>query len=259
MKQKEPRILIDSSSPQERRSFLRKLAGVVAGTAALGGFTNLFAKKTYSGTELSAFASPEPYLGSISMVGFNYAPRGWALCFGQLIAISQNTALYSLLGSRFGGDDRTVFRIPDLRGRVPMGFGDGPGLTPRVLGQMPGTEIHTLTMQQMPVHDHTTTFTPPVYSASGVVTPGAFSGRGGTASNDPINNFPAPAPAGTNIYNSSSNQVMGESPVTVEISEGIGGSVTVNNSGGSSPFSITQPSTCVNFIIATEGIFPPRN
>ncbi|OGU37229.1 MAG: hypothetical protein A2068_11145 [Ignavibacteria bacterium GWB2_35_6b] len=192
------------------------------------------------------------------MVGFNWAPNQWALCYGQQMSLNQYTALYSLLGSQFGGDDRTYFNLPDLRGRSPIGQGQGPGLTNRIFGKMSGSETAQLTVLNMPVHNHTATVTDPVYSGTGSVTPNAFSGRGGTASNDPISNFPAPAPTGTNIYNSTSSGVMGSSPVTVTVSKTTAGTVTIGNNGGGQPFSIMQPLTCVNFIIALEGIYPSR-
>ena len=86
--------------------------------------------------------SADPFLGEIMMVGFNFAPRGWATCDGQLLPIAQNSALFSLLGTTYGGDGRTTFGLPDLRGRVPVHPGSGPGLTPRTLGQRGGVETH---------------------------------------------------------------------------------------------------------------------
>jgi microcystin-dependent protein len=86
--------------------------------------------------------SGDPLLGEIMMVGFNFAPRGWAFCDGQLLAISSNTALFSLLGTTYGGDGRTTFALPDLRGRVPLHKGNGPGLSSRTLGERGGVETH---------------------------------------------------------------------------------------------------------------------
>ena len=92
----------------------------------------------------------DPYIGEIMTVGFNFAPRGWSLCHGQLLPISQNTALFSLLGTTYGGDGRTTFGLPDLRGRVALGEGDGPGLTPRPWGQKAGQE----SISKVPPHSH---------------------------------------------------------------------------------------------------------
>lgn len=96
----------------------------------------------------------EPYIGQIILFGGNFAPRGWAQCDGSLIAIAQNTALFSILGTTYGGDGITTFALPDLRGRAPIHYGNGPGLTPRALGEAAGTETVTLTVNQMPAHTH---------------------------------------------------------------------------------------------------------
>ncbi|MEJ0015854.1 MAG: tail fiber protein [Acetobacteraceae bacterium] len=96
----------------------------------------------------------EPYLGQIEIFGFGYPPRGWALCAGQLMSIAQNQALFSLLGTAFGGDGITTFALPDLRGRTPIGQGNGPGLTPREVGASIGEETHALTVDETPYHSH---------------------------------------------------------------------------------------------------------
>ena len=96
----------------------------------------------------------EPFIGEIRIFGFNFAPRGWALCDGQLLPISQNSALFSLLGTIYGGDGRTTFALPDLRGRAALHEGTGPGLSPRQLGQRSGSETNTLTVNQLPPHTH---------------------------------------------------------------------------------------------------------
>src|SRR5215510_14547912 len=99
----------------------------------------------------------EPFLGEIIMFGGNFAPRGWAKCQGQLMSISQNSALFSILGTTFGGDGVTTFGIPDLRGRSPLGDGTGPGLAPMVLGEIAGVESKTLLTTNMPAHNHAVT------------------------------------------------------------------------------------------------------
>lgn len=96
----------------------------------------------------------EPFIGEVRMVGFNFAPRGWAFCDGQLLPIAQNSALFSLLGTNFGGDGRTTFGVPDLRSRMAMGAGHGPGLTDRRLGERGGASLHWLSQAEMPAHDH---------------------------------------------------------------------------------------------------------
>jgi microcystin-dependent protein len=100
--------------------------------------------------------SDEPFVGEIKMVGFNFAPRGWALCDGQLLPIAQNTALFSLLGTKYGGDGQTTFGLPDLRGRVPLHAGQGAGLSLRQLGEVGGQESVTLAGREVPMHTHPT-------------------------------------------------------------------------------------------------------
>src|SRR6478672_10112699 len=97
----------------------------------------------------------EPFLAEIIMFAGNFAPRGWAFCQGQILSIAQNTALFSLLGTTYGGNGQTTFALPDLRGRVPVGTGQGPGLSNYDLGQVSGSESVTLTVSQMPAHNHT--------------------------------------------------------------------------------------------------------
>lgn len=97
----------------------------------------------------------EPFIGEIKIVGFNFPPRGWATCDGQLLPISQNTALFSLLGTTYGGDGRTTFALPDLRGRSATHVGAGPGLSTMNWGERGGTETHNITTNQMPSHSHT--------------------------------------------------------------------------------------------------------
>jgi microcystin-dependent protein len=163
----------------------------------------------------------------IIIVPYNFSPRGWAFCNGQILPIAQNTALFSLLGTTFGGNGQTTFALPDLRGRVANSSGQGPGLSSYDLGQVGGTESETLTINQMPMHNHP-------------VAPLAFSGDGDATS--PAGAFPAKNGA----YNSTSdNTLMGVTPSGL--------------AGGSQPFSLLQPYLTLNFCIALEGIFPSRN
>lgn len=118
----------------------------------------------------------EPFLGELRLVGFNFAPRGWALCNGQVLTISSNTALFSLLGTTYGGDGRTTFALPDLRGRAPLHAGNGPGLTPRQLGEQGGVESVTLTAQQIPddIHPGADQVTNRASSATGLAHGGLY-------------------------------------------------------------------------------------
>jgi microcystin-dependent protein len=172
----------------------------------------------------------EPFIGQIQLVGFNFAPRGWAFCNGQLLPISQNTALFSLLGTTYGGDGETTFALPDLRGRVPVhsGSSSGPGLSPRPLGQRSGQETVTLNTTQIPAHAHT--FSAPVSSDSGETdTP-----EGGV-----------PAVASEDIY--------------AESTDSVGLASTTGNTGGGQGHNNMQPYLVVNFCIALTGIFPSQN
>ena len=170
----------------------------------------------------------EPFIGQIMMVGFNYAPQGWALCNGQLLSIAQNTALFSLLGTFYGGNGTTTFGLPDLRGRMPIHQGQGPGLSNHPIGQASGQETVTLLSSQMPQHTHVVN---------------AQSGPGN--STNPANNFPAASSARDNIYSNSANTTMNAQ--------------TDAPSGGSQPHDNMSPYLTINFIIATEGIYPPRS
>src|SRR6478736_5724856 len=117
----------------------------------------------------------DPFVGEIRLFAGTFAPKGWAFCNGQLMSISQNTALFSLLGTTYGGDGKTTFALPDLQGRLPMHFGQGPGLSNRDLGEKAGSETVALTTSQMPLHGHTVSY-----------------GAGSAADNpNPIGRYPA--------------------------------------------------------------------
>jgi microcystin-dependent protein len=172
----------------------------------------------------------EPYVGEIRMFAGNFAPRGWALCEGQLLDVSSNDALFSLLGTIYGGDGRTTFGLPDMRGRVPLHAGstNGPGLSPRRLGEKGGTEDETLTVQELPSHTH-----PMRASTSLGNTPG------------PAKRVPATATSFEAYINEAPTQALAPDAITA-----VGGSRSHTN---------LQPSVCVYFIIALVGIYPSRN
>jgi microcystin-dependent protein len=183
----------------------------------------------------------DPILGTIIIFAGNFAPRGWALCAGQLLSISQNSALFSILGTTYGGDGVQTFALPDLRGRAPIGQGQGPGLSNYVLGEKVGTENTTLNINQMPMHTHVATTAMKVSSQQGdQVTPVAASSI--SAVKD-INGDPA----------------KGFSSQTPDI--GLTNAITNTNgmAGGSQPFSLLQPVLCINYIIALQGVYPSRN
>lgn len=161
------------------------------------------------------------------MFAGNFAPRGWAFCDGQLLAVSQNDALFSLLGTIYGGDGRTTFGLPDLRGRVPIHPGTGPGLSPRRLGAKSGSENETLTVNQLPSHTHG-----PIRASQGSAT-----------DRTPAGNVSAEGAA--RIYRAPG--------ATVSMS-----SAAVSKVGGSRSHSNLMPFLCINFIMALFGIYPSR-
>ncbi|WP_206607780.1 phage tail protein [Ferruginivarius sediminum] len=189
-------------------------------------------------------------MATIMMFGGNFAPRTWAFCHGQLIAVSANSALFSLLATQYGGDGQTTFALPDLRGRVPVGAGNGAGTTPRAPGQMWGVETQTLTVAEMPPHNH------PAQLSNAAAQIQASGDAADT--DDPAGNVLAKTnvPDGlqknpANAYTSSGSETMAPAPVT--------GSVAVGNAGAGMPFNIMQPSTCTHFIICQTGIYPSRS
>lgn len=178
---------------------------------------------------LSGFSQQEGFLGEVKMFAGNYAPRGWAFCEGQLLAISSNTALFSVLGTMYGGDGRTTFALPDLRGRIPMGMGNGPGLTSRNFqGAKFGTETNTLTELNLPSHNHSI----------------LASTEAGTTSNPTgavlahTNNF-------DNEYTTTSNTTMNAN--------------MVGNKGSNQAVNNIQPVLTIRYIICTQGVFPVRD
>ena len=181
----------------------------------------------------------EGFIGEIRMFGGNFAPRTWALCEGQLLAISSNTALFSILGTTYGGDGRTSFALPDLRGRAAMGNKNGPGLTPRQLGQKSGQEVVQLNLLQIPSHNHASAVTVKV----------------GT-NTDPANLTDGAghvlASAGANVYNA-------EAAEDGEDLGGVTATSEVGFTGGSQVHNNLQPYQVVNYIIALQGTYPSRS
>lgn len=163
----------------------------------------------------------EGYIAQIILFAGNFAPRGWAFCHGQILSIAQNTALFSLLGTTYGGNGSTTFALPDLRGRTPIGAGQGPGLSNRILGEMAGDEAEALTLAQIPAHGH------PTPAASGEQT---------------TNRATNGAPARGGVYG-----------VADTVGPGTG------SAGGSQPHNNMQPYLGLNYIICLEGIYPSRN
>ncbi|MBU8895692.1 phage tail protein [Corallococcus sp. H22C18031201] len=175
----------------------------------------------------------DPFIGEIRMFGGNFAPRGWAFCNGQLLSIAQNSALFSILGITYGGNGQTTFALPDLRGRSPMQWGQGPGLSPRTLGEQGGTETVTLVANQMPAHTHSLVAS--VTQADAANPEGMFNAiQVDSSTQQPVN-----------MYNATAGTTM--SPQAIGIA------------GGSQPHNNMAPYLCVSFIIALQGVYPSRN
>jgi microcystin-dependent protein len=168
----------------------------------------------------------EFYIGTLHLFGFNFAPRGWAKCDGQILSIAQNTALFSLLGTTYGGNGQTTFALPDLRGRVPLHHGQGPGLASRTMGEVGGVENVSLLPTQMPAHSHSVN----------------ASSSDGTRKN-PSGALPAGTPGST--YDTTADVVMAANMVGV--------------AGGGQPHQNLQPYLVLNWCICLEGVFPSRN
>jgi microcystin-dependent protein len=200
----------------DRRTFLGRMAAFVAATAWFGRAPDAHA----------ATQGTEPFVGEIMLVSWNYPPKGWAFCNGQLLSISQNQALFSLLGTTYGGNGVTTFALPDLRGRVPVHFGQGPGLSSRSLGERAGETAHTLTPQEVPIHGHG------IQASSGIAT-----------SVLPAGMFPARNAASLPQYALASGDVA--------MAAGM-----VGTTGGGQPHENAQPFLVINFAIALVGVFP---
>lgn len=177
-------------------------------------------------TTSTSFAN-QPFIGEVAWVPYNFAPRGWAFCDGQLLPVNNHQALFSLLGTIYGGDGRTTFALPDVRSRVIIHEGQGPGLSQRNLGSKSGQEEVTLTTAQLPSHTHR-------QKAS----------NGAPSSTSPENNVLA-SPSRTKLYASSANVNMSAD--------------NVKNSGGGNAHNNMQPYTTLNCIIALNGLYPSRN
>ena len=169
----------------------------------------------------------EPYVGEIKMFAGNFAPRGWAMCDGQLLAVSQNDALFSLIGTIYGGDGRTTFALPDLRGRLPIHAGQGPGLSDRRLGSKAGAENVTLNTSELPSHSH------PMKASENLAS--------------------SPNPAGNVLAQTTTLDLYLDTTPDTPLANS---SITATGGGGS--HTNLMPFLCINFIISLVGIYPSR-
>ncbi len=178
----------------------------------------------------------EGTIAEIRMFAGNFAPRSWLFCQGQIMSIAQNTAFFALVGTTYGGNGQTTFGVPDFRGRVALGTGQGPGLPSVDLGEMSGTPSTTLLSTNLPSHTHAVTNTLVVQAAGD-----------GTLGSDPTGRRMGP---GT-FYSAAADDLINMAP--------LGGTVTIGLTGGNQPFSNMPPYLGMNYIICIEGIFPSRN
>ncbi len=169
----------------------------------------------------------EPFLAEIKIVGFNFAPRGWAFCDGQILPINQNQSLYSLLGTIYGGDGRTSFALPDLRSRTPIHVGNSNGQNHRQ-GSKSGEETHTLTAAEMPQHNHNV-----------------------QATNDPATSL---SPGTGVVLATTAGNTYGDLTSKVAMKANL-----ISSAGGGQAHDNSQPSIALNFVIALRGLFPSRN
>ena len=193
------------------------------------------------------------YLGQVMVFAGFFIPKKWSSCAGQLLQISQNQAFYAVMGTTYGGDGRTNFGLPDLRGRTPVGEGQGSGLSDIRLGQRGGIESFNLTTSQLPAHTHTGIFS--TGSGYGTVSPSAFAGRG-SLTNDPTGRFPAKTATGTDIYADTFDTQMGSSSMDITVSDI---KIQILDTGAGVPVFCRSPFLGMYWIICVDGLFPSRN
>ena len=204
-----------------RRGFIARMMALVGAGALLG-------RSTRAATVPKQVTGGSPFLGEISIVGFNFAPIGWALCNGQLLPISEYPDLFSLIGTYYGGDGVNTFALPNLNGRAATHQGSGPGLSNYVLGEQAGAEVVTLTPNALPVHSH------------------AMRADAAIGTSDlPTGRYPARNAAGVPVYGIDPSGILGDAAI----------GLTGNNQAHDN----MQPYLTMNFIIALYGIYPPRN
>ncbi len=233
-----------------------------------------------SGNGKAHAQASDPFIGQLAYVAFNFAPRLWTTCDGQLLSIGQNTALFSLLGTSFGGDGRTNFKLPDMRGRVPIHMGAGPGLSTYILGRSGGFETIVLSIAHLPTHKHLAT----AQSQSTSVSTASGGGGGGTVNGElwGTNQTANAKSAGSNTLASGASLSekwyrsgttpdvqMATGSVKLDLSSISIGDITtttttdtvvsVQDNGGGQGFPVVQPYVVLNCIISLDGIFPARN
>ncbi|WP_027359889.1 phage tail protein [Desulforegula conservatrix] len=183
----------------------------------------------------------DPFLGEIRMFAGNYAPLNWAFCDGQVLTIAQNSSLYSVIGCIYGGDERTVFNLPDMRGRTPLGARTGPGLSQYHIGQSGGLYDVTLSQSELPAHSHSMTADNENATAKNIAQPGAS------------------LTAKPNVARGSSYQLKNAYALPSEGQQVPMSSASISSTGAGYPHPNRQPCMAINFIICTSGVFPTRS
>ncbi len=196
----------------------------------------------------------EGTIGEIRMFAGNFAPRTWAFCQGQIMSIASNTALFSILGTTYGGNGQTTFALPDFRGRVAVGAGTGPGLSNIQLGQIGGTETVTLLTTQIPAHTHTATAGT---GGTGTATLNAVTANGNTQS--PSGNYLAASRTASVASYIASGTTAAMNAGSITLSNITAGAPTIGITGSSQPHSNMQPYLGMNYVICLLGIFPSRD
>jgi microcystin-dependent protein len=223
------------NSNSTRRGFLGKFTAVLAGSAFLGGILNIFTSSSSKAKPSSAMLmSSQPYIGGIALFGGNFAVRDWAICDGTLLPIASYSALFSLLGTTYGGDGVTTFALPDLRGRAPIGVGTGAGLSSYTWGQTGGVENVTLSVSHMPSHQHHATLNSTSTTGN---------------SDSPENTILAINSEGIKQYSTAPAPNVQANMA----------SITMNTQGGGQAFSVRNPYLAMYYQIALTGIFPSRS
>jgi len=201
----------------------------------------------------------EGYLGEIRGFAGTFNPSNWMYCQGQTLPIAQYNALFALIGVTYGGNGSTNFQLPDLRGRVPMGIGQGIGLSTNwQLGQMAGAESTQLNINQLPIHTHTavTSSMTVAGTATGTITPKCYGDAGGV--DTPVASVMGTGPG---IYAAAGDADANMAPIqaSLQLNGTVSGNITVSNTGGSQPFNNIQPSLAINWIICVNGMWPSRD
>jgi len=196
-------------------------------------------------------------MGTIVAWAPNYAPSQWLFCLGQTLSISANNALFAILGTTYGGNGTTTFQLPNLAGRVPVGVGTGAGLTTYTLGEVGGTEKVTLNITNLPSHTHVATVAG--LAINSITIKASSQDATDHAPSPTANSIAAPIYIGDGSQVAGFNNVAPDTALSVAASGTISGTVTNALTGGNIPVPIIQPYLALNYIICTQGIFPPRN